>query len=158
MLLQLLSGACFIAAGSVAGIVAWRFLRQRQAKPSIVAAAPTPGIDASRLSGSAENWCKVLDGETLLQRCHAQSTLDELLRQSRLAPEVFNRELRSALVAYAEFVQLAPASESHHHAHPGGLLAHTLEVILGAMTLRNGYLLPLHAATELIDRQRDQSQ
>ncbi len=155
MLLQLLSGACFIAAGSVAGIVAWRFLRQRQAKPSIVAAAPTPGIDASRLSGSAENWCKVLDGETLLQRCHAQSTLDELLRQSRLAPEVFNRELRSALVAYAEFVQLAPASESHHHAHPGGLLAHTLEVILGAMTLRNGYLLPLHAATELIDRQRD---
>lgn len=97
----------------------------------------------------------MLDGESLLQHCHAQPTIDEIRRQSRLAPEVFNRDLRAALVAYAEFVQLAPASESHHHAHPGGLLAHTLEVVLLAMTLRNGFLLPLHAPTEHIDRQRD---
>lgn len=34
-------------------------------------------------------------------------------------------------------------------------MAHTLEVILVALRLRNGYLLPLHAPTELIDQQRD---
>ncbi len=97
----------------------------------------------------------MLSGEDLLQHCNAQATLDEIRRQSRLAPAVFDRDLRSAVVAYAEFVQLVPASESHHHAHPGGLLAHTLEVILVALRLRNGYLLPLHAPTELIDQQRD---
>lgn len=147
--------AASLAAGSfaAAGWIGWRYLRQRPETTNNQPAVE-PEV-ALRLSGSSDNWCKVLPGEVLLQHCHAQLTLDEILRQTRLAPEVFARDLRSALVAYAEFVQLAPASESHHHAHPGGLLAHTLEVILAATTLRNGYLLPLGAPTELIDQQRD---
>lgn len=147
--------AVSLAAGSfaAAGWIGWRYLRRR---PETANNAPVTEPEvALRLSGSSDNWCKVLPGEVLLQHCHAQPTLDEILRQTRLAPDVFVRDLRSALVAYAEFVQLAPASESHHHAHPGGLLAHTLEVLLAATTLRNGYLLPLGAPTELIDQQRD---
>lgn len=147
--------AASLAAGSfaAAGWIGWRYLRQR---PETTNNQPAVEPEAAlRLSGSADNWCKVLPGEVLLQHCHAQLTLDEILRQTRLAPDVFARDLRSALVAYAEFVQLAPASESHHHAHPGGLLGHTLEVVLAATTLRNGYLLPLGAPTELIDQQRD---
>jgi integrating conjugative element relaxase (TIGR03760 family) len=149
----MLAAASFAAAGWVA----WRYLRQ--------SAEPLPGpapLETSlapvlprMLSASGDNWLKVQPGETLLQYCHAQRTIDEILRQTRLSPDVFERDLRAALVAYAEFVQLAPASESHHHAHPGGLLAHTLEVLLAAATLRNGYLLPLGAPTETIDRQRD---
>ena len=148
MLPQVLSALCFLAAA----VLAWWVWRQRPAATAPPPAAPAAPI---RLSGSAEDWCRVLSGEDLLQHCHAQATLDEIRRLSRLAPAVFDRDLRSAVVAYAEFVQLAPASESHHHAHPGGLLAHTLEVILVALRLRNGYLLPLHAPTELIDQQRD---
>lgn len=151
MLYQAIAGACFAAA---AGLT-WYLVRQMRAAPADATAPSSEPAARDRLSGSAEDWCKVLDGEALLLHCHAQPTLDEILRQTRLAPEVFHRDLRAALVAYAEFVQLVPASESHHHAHPGGLLAHTLEVLLAATTLRNGYLLPLHAATEAIDKQRD---
>lgn len=149
--------AVSLAAGSfaAAGWIGWRYLRQHTEPTNTHQPVPRESDLLPRLSGSADNWCKVLPGEALLQHCHAQLTIDEILRQTRLAPEVFARDLRSALVAYAEFVQLAPASESHHHAHPGGLLAHTLEVILAATTLRNGYLLPLGAPTELIDQQRD---
>ena len=146
-MLMLFSALCLLAAA----VLAWRVWRQRSSATQAPAAPAAP----VRLSGSAEDWCRVLSGEDLLQHCNAQATLAEIRRQSRLAPDVFDRDLRSALVAYAEFVQLAPASESHHHAHPGGLLAHTLEVILVALRLRNGYLLPLHAPTELIDQQRD---
>ena len=148
MLPQVLSALCLLAAA----VLAWWVWRQRS---SATAQAPATPAAPVRLSGSAEDWCRVLPGEDLLQHCNAQATLAEIRRQSRLAPAVFDRDLRSAVVAYAEFVQLAPASESHHHAHPGGLLAHTLEVILVALRLRNGYLLPLHAPTELIDQQRD---
>jgi len=141
---------------AAAGWIAWRYLRQATepaATPAAVTVLPAPVIP--RLSGSADSWLRVQPGAVLLQYCHAQRTIDEIYRQTRLAQDVFERDLRNALVAYAEFVQLAPASESHHHAHPGGLLAHTLEVLLAATTLRNGYLLPLGAPTETIDRQRD---
>ncbi len=152
LLAVILAAASFAAAGWIA----WRYLRQATepaAPHAAVTVLPAPVIP--RLSGSADSWLSVQPGEVLLQYCHAQRTIDEIYRQTRLAQDVFERDLRSALVAYAEFVQLAPASESHHHAHPGGLLAHTLEVVLAATTLRNGYLLPLGAPTETIDRQRD---
>jgi len=60
-----------------------------------------------------------------------------------------------ALVRYAAFVQQLPASESHHHAGPGGLLDHTLEVIICALQLRRGVLMPTNAPTEVIARCRD---
>lgn len=59
--------------------------------------------------------------------------------------------LMPILHTYAEFVQLLPASESHHHAHPGGLLQHTLEVVDHALTFRRAYVLPLNAQAERIN-------
>ena len=56
---------------------------------------------------------------------------------------------------YARFVQQLPASEVHHHAHAGGLLAHTLEVITTALSLRQGYLLPPGAAVEDLVQLKD---
>lgn len=56
---------------------------------------------------------------------------------------------------YARFVQQLPASEVHHHAHAGGLLAHTLEVITTALSLRQGYLLPPGAAVEALVHLKD---
>lgn len=108
-----------------------------------------------QLDGSEPGWLRVADADTLLAVVHARTTLDQLMRQSRLSAQVWERDLLPALRAYAALVQLLPASESHHHAHAGGLLAHTLEVVLAAVTWRNGCLLPQGAPAEHIDAQRD---
>lgn len=112
-------------------------------------------VELPPIAGSGVGWFNVLSGEHLLAHCKAQSLLSDIERQSRLSHEVFMRDMYPAITAYVEFIQLAPASEAHHHSHIGGLIAHTLEVVLAALTARNGYLLPLHANTELIDAQRD---
>ena len=119
---------------------------------------PTEGRDAltnESVQGTKANWLKVFSGPELLQLVGAKETLEALVRESRLSKHVFERDLLPALVAYAEFVQLMPASEAHHHAHRGGLLGHTLEVTLAAMRFRNGYLLPKGGTAEAIAHERD---
>lgn len=91
----------------------------------------------------------------LLQLVQADKALQLMWRESRVSRMTWDRDLLPALHGYAELVQLMPASESHHHAHVGGLLAHTIEMMLAAMTWRNGHFLPEGASVEVIDAQRD---
>ncbi|MFV0679098.1 MobH family relaxase [Ottowia sp.] len=107
------------------------------------------------MEGTQRGWLRVLPAQDLLAGLRADDAIEALWRQSRLADAVWQRDLLSALHRYAEFVQLMPASESHHHAHAGGLLAHTLEMALAAVTWRNGHLLPAGASIEQIDDERD---
>jgi integrating conjugative element relaxase (TIGR03760 family) len=131
---------------------AWRnAARQGRAAPA-AAPAPPPPI---AVAGSQPNWLRVLDARALLQVVSAHKAIAEIFRVSRLSRPVFERDCLHALYRYAEFVQLLPASEAHHHAHAGGLLAHTVEMLLAAMTWRNGRLLPEGAQIEAIDAQRD---
>ncbi|MCB1875790.1 MAG: helicase/relaxase domain-containing protein [Chromatiales bacterium] len=67
----------------------------------------------------------------------------------------FNELYRPALEQFAVFVQQLPASEAHHHARPGGLLDHTLEMVTGALSIRRGKLLPSGAEPEDIAAQAD---
>lgn len=106
--------------------------------------------------GHAEGWLRVLPATDLLRVVHGGKALDTMWRQSRLAQIVWERDLLPAVHRYAEFVQLMPASESHHHAHVGGLLSHTLEMTLAAMTWRNGHFFPEGASVEEMDAQRDE--
>ena len=46
----------------------------------------------------------------------------------------FERYYLSALRRYACWAQMLPASEAHHHAHPGGLLDHGLEVAVASLS------------------------
>lgn len=55
----------------------------------------------------------------------------------------------------AEFVQLLPASEAHHHSGQGGLLSHTLDTALQALRIRRGKLLPPNADAETVTRLKD---
>ena len=65
------------------------------------------------------------------------------LRQLTSLPEGHYKKLYSELLQrFAELVQLLPASESHHHAHAGGLLQHSLETAEAALRIRQSYLLP----------------
>ncbi len=108
------------------------------------------------LRGTATGWLRVLDHKQLLQSVQADKAIREIWRQSRLSGAVWERDCLPALQRYAEFVQLVPASEAHHHAHVGGLLSHTIEMMLAAMTWRNGHLLPAGESIEAIDSQRDE--
>ena len=105
--------------------------------------------------GRADGWLRVLSASDLLDLVNSERATEAMWRQSRLSSLVWRRDLFPALHRYADYVQLMPASESHHHAHVGGLLAHTLEMALAAVTWRNGHLLPTGAGIEQIDEERD---
>lgn len=84
-------------------------------------------------------------------------TSTELLLQSieqrtRLSKAAFATDCLPVLRGFAQYVQMLPASESHHHAQPGGLWIHVLEVVDAALAFRNGMELPRGATTE--DRKR----
>ena len=59
------------------------------------------------------------------------------------------------MLRFARYVQLLPASESHHHACAGGLLDHTLEVLIEALKQRRAYMLPPGAKPEEVRRKED---
>ncbi|MCD9046933.1 MobH family relaxase [Luteimonas sp. MHLX1A] len=74
--------------------------------------------------------------EELLQ---TQDDLVQRLRtMSPLAGARFNELIMPALLRYAAWVHLLPASENHHHSGPGGLLRHGLEVALHAARMAEG--------------------
>jgi integrating conjugative element relaxase (TIGR03760 family) len=62
--------------------------------------------------------------------------------------EAVQADVLPLLHKLAEFVQLLPASESHHHAQPGGLLIHLLECAEFALTARKDTTLPLGETPE----------
>jgi integrating conjugative element relaxase (TIGR03760 family) len=65
-----------------------------------------------------------------------------------LTQSVFDEYLLAPICRYAELVQLLPASESHHHAYPGGMLDHALETACYGLRLRQRHLLPPDAKPE----------
>lgn len=118
--------------------------------------SPPPVPAAQRVAGREEGWLRVLESDDLIRLLKAQKAVHQMFLQSRVADPVFRRDFIPAIRRYAEYVQLMPASEAHHHAHAGGLLAHTLEMVLAAMTWRNAHFLPTNAPVEQIDAERDQ--
>ncbi|MDT3671750.1 MAG: MobH family relaxase [Aromatoleum sp.] len=157
-----LAGACFLAAAALSGWLGWFIRRERglwqrradidakQASAGTPATGAAPGLAANRTG-----WLRVLDAPVLVQVCKLSNALQQIHRESKLSQTAWDRDIAPAILRYLQFVQLLPASEAHHHAHVGGLAAHTIEVIRAAVTLRSGYLLPKGGAAEVIDAQRD---
>lgn len=108
------------------------------------------------IAGNTPGWLRVLSAQQLLAIVRAERAVTQIWNQSRQSQAIWERDLLPAIHRYAEFVQLMPASEAHHHAHAGGLLSHTIEMLLAAMTWRNAHLLPGGSQIEVIDAQRDQ--
>ncbi|MFQ5469704.1 MAG: MobH family relaxase, partial [Gammaproteobacteria bacterium] len=82
-------------------------------------------------------------------------TIREIQQLVGIPPPHWRTFYLDALLAYANYVQLLPASEAHHHAGSGGLLSHGLEVALHALRLRRAHLLPQGADTEEIVAKRE---
>lgn len=94
----------------------------------------------------------VLSAEDLTQHLGSQARIDALQVKTGLTPANFERDYGQTLGRFTAFVQLVPASESHHHAQPGGLLLHALETADIALHLRRAQVLPPGVAPEDIQR------
>jgi integrating conjugative element relaxase (TIGR03760 family) len=95
----------------------------------------------------------VLGFWAIVERTGTTSLVDTLRTKLGLPAEVFEQAVQPVIEAYAEFVQLLPASESDHHAEPGGLFTRGMEVVGLALDYRRGQILPPSAAPEAIGEQ-----
>lgn len=85
---------------------------------------------------------------SLLATTRRQRLLEHIWQRTSLSRKQFATLYLAPLERYAELVQQLPASESHHHAYPGGMLDHGLEIVAYALKLRQSHLLPVGATPE----------
>lgn len=85
---------------------------------------------------------------SLLATPRRQKLLEHIWQRTSLSRRQFATLYLAPLERYAELVQQFPASESHHHAYPGGMLDHGLEIVAYALKLRQSHLLPAGASPE----------
>ncbi|MGF0335822.1 MobH family relaxase [Ectopseudomonas toyotomiensis] len=85
---------------------------------------------------------------SLLSTPLRQRLLEIIWQRTSMSKHHFEQLYMDPIRRYADLVQLLPASEMHHHAYPGGLLDHGLEIIAYAVKLRQSHLLPPGAAPE----------
>lgn len=86
---------------------------------------------------------------TLLATPRRQKLLEHIWQRTSLSRAQFAKLYRTPIERYAALVQQFPASESHHHAYPGGMLDHGLEIVAYALKLRQSRLLPVGAPPEV---------
>ncbi|MCR4467933.1 MobH family relaxase [Burkholderia sp. SCN-KJ] len=133
-----------------ANALTWLRLPRSSAAQAIPPAPPAvpPASPAKRGMPPSPQYLPVLEHSELIQRTGVAGTVLRIGSSLGLSPESERRDVEPLLQRLTEFVQLLPASESHHHAQPGGLLIHLLEVACYALHLREGYRLPLGASPE----------
>ncbi len=85
----------------------------------------------------------------LLRLPRRQKLLQHIWQRTALSQAQFGKLYRAPLERYAALVQEFPASEAHHHAYPGGMLDHGLEIVAYALRLRQSYLLPVGSPPEI---------
>lgn len=96
----------------------------------------------------------ILDARSLLTRQGIDPKLSDWRTLIGLNDDFFDRMVRDPFYRYAEAIQLAPASEADHHAGPGGLLAHSYDVITLGLKRRRGLQLPHGGSIDQINEQR----
>lgn len=103
---------------------------QSPAEPGTIPTAVPKGLTAPESAAS------------LLATPRRRKLLEHIWERTSLSRQQFDKLYRIPLERYAELVQQLPASESHHHAYPGGMLDHGLEIVAYALKLRQSHLLP----------------
>lgn len=107
-----------------------------------------PEASPSPAQETPAGWFTPQTAETLLATSLRQSLMKIIWQRTSLSGTLFAELYQAPVFRFAELVQLLPASEYHHHSHPGGLLDHTLEVMAFAAKLRQRHLLPAGVAPE----------
>lgn len=110
---------------------------------------PQPNADITpSIAAPCDGWFSPEPAEKLLCTPLRKQLLHTLWQRTSLPRTLFDELYLQPIYRYAGLVQRLPASESHHHAFPGGLLEHTLEVMAFAARMRQSHLLPVGAAPE----------
>ena len=107
-----------------------------------------------RPKGLPSDALPVFTGAKLLANANHAQLVQSILNKSGLTHDNNQHDVMPVLEAYAEFVQLLPASESHHHANPGGLLRHILEVVDYALSYRRQRTLPVSPSSEAVNERK----
>ncbi|KRW68054.1 relaxase [Pseudomonas sp. TTU2014-105ASC] len=115
-----------------------------QRKRPAVAAAPTP----PPVTDLPKGLMRPESAASLLATPRRQKLLEHIWQRTSLSRRQFATLYRTPLERYAELVQAFPASEAHHHAYPGGMLDHGLEIVAYSLKLRQSHLLPIGASPE----------
>ena len=111
-------------------------LFQRKSTRLTVGASQTPGAEMPK------GLIRPESATALLATPRRQKLLEHIWQRTSLSRRQFKTLYLTPLERYAELVQLFPASEGHHHAYPGGMLDHGLEIVAYALKLRQSHLLP----------------
>ncbi|WP_322510330.1 MobH family relaxase [Pseudomonas aeruginosa] len=111
-------------------------------RPPVAAPSPAPATDLPK------GLLRPESAASLLATPRRQKLLEHIWQRTSLSRRQFATLYRTPLEHYAELVQQFPASESHHHAYPGGMLDHGLEIVAYALKLRQSHLLPIGASPE----------
>ncbi|MGA4476639.1 TraI domain-containing protein, partial [Ectopseudomonas chengduensis] len=117
-------------------------LFQRKRVPPTAGTPPTSAIETPKGSMRPES------AASLLASPRRRKLLEHIWQRTSLSRRQFATLYLAPLERYAELVQKFPASENHHHAYPGGMLDHGLEIVAYALKLRQSYLLPAGVTPE----------
>ncbi|HDQ8934267.1 MAG: MobH family relaxase [Comamonas sp.] len=117
-------------------------LFQRKRASGAVAPLPAPATDLPK------GLMRPQSAASLLATPRRQILLEHIWQRTSLSRRQFATLYLAPLHRYAELVQAFPASEAHHHAYPGGMLDHGLEIVAYALKLRQSHLLPIGASPE----------
>ena len=118
-------------------------LFQRKRTPPLAGPAPTPA------TAPPQGLPRPASAASLLATPRRQRLLEHIWQRTSLSRRQFASLYLAPLERYADLVQQFPASESHHHAYPGGMLDHGLEIVAYALKLRQSHLLPAGAPPEV---------
>jgi integrating conjugative element relaxase (TIGR03760 family) len=119
---------------------------------AVAFATRAPRIRKPPVPALPAGWMPVLAAEDLTRHLGAQVQIEAIRTKTGISPANFERDYGQTLNRFMAFVQLLPASESHHHAQPGGLLLHALETADITLHLRRAQVLPPGVAPEDIQR------
>lgn len=105
-------------------------------------------------SAQAGNRLVVMTGEHLVAHLNLNPIIQSCRDRMGFDSALFKKDCQPVITQAAAWVQLLPASESHHHAQPGGLLTHMMETAHYALRFRQGHLLPVGAPPEEIPEKK----
>lgn len=120
----------------------WLWRRRDSSNASTKTQAPILHQPIERSASVPGHLLPILAAPALIERTSASGLIEHIRTSMGLTPENWGKDVEPLLHKFIEFVQLLPASESHHHAQPGGLVLHTLEVASHALKIRAGCKLP----------------
>lgn len=92
-------------------------------------APPAAGTLPSEAAEAPKGLTRPQSATTLLAAPRRQKLLEHIWQRTSLSRRQFAALYLAPLQRYAELVQQFPASEAHHHAYPGGMLDHGLEIV-----------------------------